>query len=143
MAEEKTALELAAEEALAAKKQLEEERAQFEKERKQLLKKVLDGGSANIQPDMTPEQARARMAELKARLPRQSNTNLEVVKTALELRDLNLKLTGVDDFQPKDQHGNIVNRGQGERIAEGFRTMIEASDGDPKTFQYLYDKNVN
>lgn len=143
MDEEKTALELAAEEALAAKKQLEEERAQFEKERKQLLKKVLDGGSVTVQPEMTPEQARARMAELKARLPRQSNTNLEVVKTALELRDLNLKLKGVDDFQPKDQHGNIVNRGQGERIAEGLRTMIEASDGDPKTFQYLYDKNVN
>lgn len=140
---EKTALELAAEEALAAKKQLEEERSSFEKERKALLKKVLDGGTVTEKKDLMPDEVRSRMADLRVRLSRQSNTNLDVVSAALELRDLNLQLTGKDDFELKDPNGNIVNRGQGERVAEGFRHMIEQSNGDPATFQYLYQKHVN
>ncbi len=140
---EKTALEIAAEEALAAKKQLEEERSNFEKERKALLKKVLDGGKVVEKKELTPEEIRSRMADLRVRLSRQSNTNLDVISAALELRDLNLQLTGKDDFELKDPNGNIVNRGQGERVAEGFRHMIEQSNGDPATFQYLYQKHVN
>lgn len=140
---EKTALEIAAEEALAAKKQLEEERSNFEKERKALLKKVLDGGTVTEKKELTPEEIRSRMADLRVKLSRQSNTNLDVISAALELRDLNLQLTGKDDFELKDPNGNIVNRGQGERVAEGFRHMIEQSNGDPVTFQYLYQKHVN
>ncbi len=140
---EKTALEIAAEEALAAKKQLEEERSNFEKERKALLKKVLDGGKVTEKKELTPEEIRSRMADLRVKLSRQSNTNLDVITAALELRDLNLQLTGKDDFELKDPNGNIVNRGQGERVAEGFRHMIEQSNGDPVTFQYLYQKHVN
>lgn len=140
---EKTALEIAAEEALAAKKQLEEERSNFEKERKALLKKVLDGGTVVEKKELTPEEIRSRMADLRVRMSRQSNTNLDVISAALELRDLNLQLTGKDDFELKDPNGNIVNRGQGERVAEGFRHMIEQSNGDPATFQYLYQKHVN
>jgi hypothetical protein len=140
---EKTALEIAAEEALAAKKQLEEERSNFEKERKALLKKVLDGGKVVEKKELTPEEIRSRMADLRVKLSRQSNTNLDVISAALELRDLNLQLTGKDDFELKDPNGNIVNRGQGERVAEGFRHMIEQSNGDPATFQYLYQKHVN
>ena len=140
---EKTALEIAAEEALAAKKQLEEERSNFEKERKALLKKVLDGGKVTEKKKLTPEEIRSRMADLRVKLSRQSNTNLDVITAALELRDLNLQLTGKDDFELKDPNGNIVNRGQGERVAEGFRHMIEQSNGDPATFQYLYQKHVN
>lgn len=140
---EKTALEIAAEEALAAKKQLEEERSNFEKERKALLKKVLDGGTVVEKKELTPEEIRSRMADLRVKLSRQSNTNLDVISAALELRDLNLQLTGKDDFELKDPNGNIVNRGQGERVAEGFRHMIEQSNGDPVTFQYLYQKHVN
>jgi hypothetical protein len=140
---EKTALEIAAEEALAAKKQLEEERSNFEKERKALLKKVLDGGKVTEKKELTPEEIRSRMADLRVKLSRQSNTNLDVITAALELRDLNLQLTGKDDFELKDPNGNIVNRGQGERVAEGFRHMIEQSNGDPATFQYLYQKHVN
>lgn len=140
---EKTALEIAAEEALAAKKQLEEERSNFEKERKALLKKVLDGGKVTEKKELTPEEIRSRMADLRVKLSRQSNTNLDVISAALELRDLNLQLTGKDDFELKDPNGNIVNRGQGERVAEGFRHMIEQSNGDPATFQYLYQKHVN
>lgn len=140
---EKTALEIAAEEALAAKKQLEEERSNFEKERKALLKKVLDGGKVVEKKELTPEEIRSRMADLRVRMSRQSNTNLDVISAALELRDLNLQLTGKDDFELKDPNGNIVNRGQGERVAEGFRHMIEQSNGDPATFQYLYQKHVN
>lgn len=140
---EKTALEIAAEEALAAKKQLEEERSNFEKERKALLKKVLDGGKVTEKKELTPEEILSRMADLRVKLSRQSNTNLDVITAALELRDLNLQLTGKDDFELKDPNGNIVNRGQGERVAEGFRHMIEQSNGDPATFQYLYQKHVN
>lgn len=140
---EKTALEIATEEALAAKKQLEEERSNFEKERKALLKKVLDGGTVTEKEELTPEEIRSRMADLRVKLSRQSNTNLDVISAALELRDLNLQLTGKDDFELKDPNGNIVNRGQGERVAEGFRHMIEQSNGDPATFQYLYQKHVN
>ena len=140
---EKTALEIAAEEALAAKKQLEEERSNFEKERKALLKKVLDGGKVTEKKELTPEEILSRMADLRVKLSRQSNTNLDVISAALELRDLNLQLTGKDDFELKDPNGNIVNRGQGERVAEGFRHMIEQSNGDPATFQYLYQKHVN
>ena len=140
---EKTALEIAAEEALAAKKQLEEERSNFEKERKALLKKVLDGGTVTEKKELTPEEIRSRMADLRVKLSRQSNTNLDFISASLELRDLNLQLTGKDDFELKDPNGNIVNRGQGERVAEGFRHMIEQSNGDPATFQYLYQKHVN
>lgn len=140
---EKTALEIAAEEAIAAKKQLGEERARFEKERKSLIKNVLDGTQVAEKKVMTDEQRKQRMADLRSKLAIQSNTNLDVMTAALELRDLNLQLTGVDDFELKDANGNIKNRGQGEAVAEGLRHLITESKGDPKTFQYLYDKNVN
>lgn len=106
----------------------------LEKEKKDLLKALIEGGqvkqqTANEKPDIKA---------LRAELFNEDNklTNLEYAKKALALRSAVLEETGQDIFLPYG--ANIsptpADSEAAEKVANAFQSCIDYADGDSQLF---------
>lgn len=121
-------------------KQLEEESRrnleEYNKDRKALIAQALDNGKVEVVEDHT--QLAEQEGRLRRKLAAGGMSNLHTIKTSLELRDVGLKLHGVDSYQPH----NSPDVGVGKRVAEGLRKIIEMSNGDDSAFLIAYNSYV-
>ena len=121
-------------------KQLEEESAkakvEYDKDRKALIAQALDGGKVEVvEGSAELEQEEAR---LRKKFGEGGMSNYETVKTSLALRDVGIKLRGIDSYQVP----NAPDPQSGHRVAETLRKILEASNGDEASFLIAYNSTI-
>lgn len=106
----------------------------LEKEKKDLLKALIEGG----QIDQQTAKEKPDIKALRAELFNEDNklTNLEYAKKALALRSAVLEETGQDIFLPYG--ANIsptpADAEAAERVSNAFQSCIDYADGDSQLF---------
>ena len=106
----------------------------LEKEKKDLLKALIEGG----QIDQQTAKGKPDIKALRAELFNEDNklTNLEYAKKALALRAAVLEETGQDIFLPYG--ANIsptpADSEAAEKVANAFQSCIDYADGDSQLF---------
>ena len=106
----------------------------LEKEKKDLLKALIEGG----QIDQQTAKEKPDINALRAELFNEDNklTNLEYAKKALALRSAMMEETGQDIFLPYG--ANIsptpADAEAAERVANAFQSCIDYADGDSQLF---------
>lgn len=103
-------------------------------ENAQLLDSLINGGQVNmVQPkeEVDIQALRNKLADQDHDL-----TNLEFVKTALELRDAVISQGGMDPFLPMGHNVDITQDDidKAENVANVFRECIDYADGDSQIF---------
>lgn len=103
-------------------------------ENAQLLDSLINGGQVNmVQPkeEVDIQALRNKLADQDRDL-----TNLEFVKTALELRDAVISQGGMDPFLPMGHNVDITQDDidKAENVANVFRECIDYADGDSQIF---------
>lgn len=101
--------------------------AKLEKENKQLLETLVNGGTIEAVNVEAPKSIEDLRKELYRSGPR---TNLDYVKKSLELREKVMEETGVDNyFVP-----NVINYQRAQEIANIYQDCIDAANDDPEAF---------
>lgn len=106
----------------------------LEKEKKDLLKALIEGGqveqpTAAEKPDL--KALRAKLFNEDAKL-----NNLEYAKKALALRAAELEETGKDIFLPYGANisPTLADSEAAEKVAKAFQSCIDYADGDSQLF---------
>ena len=120
--------------------ELEASKKSFEAEKRALTKQILDGGKVQEDEVVDVEALKKKKDDLSRHLRGyETLSNREIWQTSLELRDVTLKLTGKDDYQPD----NSPNPGHiGERVAQEMRTILEEANGSDAMFNALYQERI-
>lgn len=116
---------------------LDNKTKEFEKDKKGLVRQILDGGKVVEKVD-TKDLEKERQELVNKLKHADSLTNLNVWETSLKLRDVNLALTGKDDYQSDTATRPTI----GVEVAEFMREMIADSNGSNATFNGLYSERV-
>lgn len=117
---------------------LDKQTKEFERDKKGLVQQILDGGKVvEVVKDET--ELKNERTELIQKLKHaDSMSNLNVWETSLRLRDVNLALTGKDDYQSDTATRPTI----GVEVAEFMREMIQDANGSNATFNGLYSERV-
>lgn len=122
-------------------KQLQEElknkTQEFEREKKQLIRQALDDNGKVVEV-VDKADLEAKKAGLSKKLANNNATNLEIWKTSMELRDVELQLTGRDPYQP----ASATDPNLGEKVALVMKELIREADGDADKFNYLMQSKI-
>lgn len=135
--EEETALAEAVRKAKEAEERLKTKEAEFERERKQLVKQALDS-NGKVEVLVDKEDLLTKKAGLTKKLTSTNSTNLEIWEASVELRDIEIQLTGRDPYQPvtaTDPH-------LGEKVALTMREILDEAGGDEAKFNYLMQDRI-
>lgn len=91
-----------------------------------------------------PEKVRTT-AELKQVLADEKTNNLEYAKAALELRKQVMERGEADPFLPKSTHTPVtsIDVEGAEKVATVLQECVDQCDGDPATFNFLFEKRLN
>lgn len=120
------------------KQEIETMRKEFEKEKKALVRQALDGGKVQSE-EVNKEELQERKKVLVNKMKNADTmSNMDVWATSLELRDTNLKLTGVDDYQS----ANAVRSTHGEEVAKLIRDALKDAKGNATIFNGLIGDRV-
>lgn len=122
-------------------KQLQEElrmkTQEFEREKKQLIRQALDNNGKVVEV-VDKADLEAKKAGLSKKLANNNATNLEIWETSIELRDVELELTGRDPYQP----ATATDPHLGEKVALTMKELIKEADGDADKFNYLMQSRI-
>ena len=106
----------------------------LEKEKKDLLKALIEGGQVEQPTDAEKPDLKA----LRAELFNEDNklNNLEYAKKTLALRAAVLKETGKDIFLPYGANisPTLADSEAAEKVAKAFQSCIDYADGDSQLF---------
>lgn len=109
--------------------------AKLEKENKQLLDTLVNGGTIEAVNVEAPKSIEDLRKELYKSGPR---TNLDYVKKSLELRERVMEETGVDNyFVP-----NVINHQRAQEIANIYQDCVDAANDDPEAFTRELQKRM-
>lgn len=111
---------------------------EFEKDKKHLVAQILDGGK-KVETVVDEETLQEERKQLVGKLKHaDALSNLQVWETSLRLRDVNLALTGKDDYQSSSATRPTL----GKEVADFMRQLIVDSKGSNATFNGLYSERV-
>lgn len=117
---------------------LDNKTKEFERDKKDLVKQILDGGKV-VETALDRDALEVEKKTLVTKLRNaDALSNLKVWETSLRLRDVNLALTGKDDYQSS----SATRPTHGQEVAEFMREMIADSKGSNATFNGLYSERV-
>lgn len=116
--------------------EVQEQNKKHEKEKRELVRQILDGGKVvEVNHDELAQEKKELINKLKNA---ETMSNLDVWTTSLRLRNINLELTGKDDYQPD----NAVKHTHGNDVAKFIGDLIKDSKGSAATFNGLYSERV-
>ena len=107
-----------------------------------LTRYIVEGGDGT--QTTVVEKARTP-AELKKILADENTNNLEYAKAALELRKQVIDSGEADPFLPKSTHTPVtsIDVEGAEKVATVLQECVDQCDGDPATFNFLFEKRLN
>lgn len=114
----------------------------LKEENKKLLKEVVSG---EISPNRVESASGPSIEDLKKKLTK-TTTNLDYIKTMLDIRDLRLEETkGKEDIFLATGHNTMPTADEianADFTARKLRELVDEADGDPNRFIALYNSNV-
>ena len=121
-------------------------KAEYERvlaENKTLANAFATSTPASTETVEAPTHTQEEIDALTTRLTSKHLTNLDYIKTSLDLRDAVMAVHGVDPFLPtnSDYVPSEADVNKANAIADGLRQMVEYSNGDPQLFNSELKRN--
>lgn len=110
------------------------------KENRQLLDSLVNGQTIDV-PPVKPQPS---IEELKNHLMDEGLTNLEYIKTSLQLRNRVLEETGRDLYCPVGEQYSPTQEdiNSAKRVAEELQEMVDFANGDANVFNAEFQRKI-
>lgn len=97
-----------------------------------------------VEESSNTETPKVPLSELRENFFNPDRTNLDYVKTALELHDRTLAETGINDFVPNSHMNSVTEEdlAAAGQVEEFLRSLVETANGDPNVFNIEYQRRV-